>query len=219
MLPVLADRRRLEVLLEQESWEAARQAIDRELKRHPGDHWLLTQRGVTFYEEGRYEDALPPLLESLKIVPDCPLTLWNVAGVLDALGKPDKAVRIYTWLLKSKTSPDDDPCWESREWADSLKTDCVYRVGVCFRRMGLGESAENCFRQYINLILAGMTGTYTIDDAAKCIRELHAGGHQKKVEREVRDAINSTLQEPGVLSVQGNRRKLPKLELADLLGP
>ena len=75
----------IESLLEAEEWDAARRQIERDLERDPQNHWLLTQLGVTLYEEKRYADALKPLLESLDIVPDCPLTLWNLAGALDAL--------------------------------------------------------------------------------------------------------------------------------------
>lgn len=208
--------RTIETLLREGAWEAARKQIERELKRQPDNHWLLTQLGVTYYEQGRYRESLTPLLDALRIVPDCPLTLWNVAGALDALGKPEVAVSIYTWLLRSNKSADDDPCWESAEWADFLKTDCVYRLGICFQHMGRRESAEHCFRQYINLIVAGMTGTYPIEDAARHIRELPGQGHQRP-EKELREAIKSTLRDAGVRSVQNGRNGLPDLSLPELL--
>lgn len=206
----------IEALLDQGAWEEARQRIERELTQRPEDHWLLTQLGVTYYEQQRYPESLRPLLAALEIVPDCPLTLWNLAGALDALGKPDLAIRIYTWLLRSKKVPDDDPCWESQEWTDALKTDCVYRLGVCLQHKEQWESAEHCFRQYMNLLLAGMNGSYSLDEAARHIRGLHGKGRQR-LDREVRNAISSILQDAGVQSVQGGRRTLPKLSLASLL--
>ena len=206
----------IETLLERGSWAEARTRIERELVRTPDDHWLLTQLGVTLYEQGRYEESLTPLLAALKLVSDCPLALWNLAGSLDALGKPDIAVGIYTWLLKSKKSSADDACWESETWTDSLKTDCVFRVGVCFQRMKREETATHCFRQYINLVLAGMSGTYSLDKAAGHIREMHER-EPRQSEKEVREAFASTLQDSGVQSIQGKRRKLPKLLLAELL--
>ncbi len=208
--------RTVDALLQQSEWEEARTLIERELSGQPDNHWLLTQLGVTYYEQGRYREALAPLLSSLEIVADCPLTLWNLAGTLDALGKTESAIPIYTWLLRSKKSPDDDPCWESAEWRDALKTDCVYRLGVCFKHLKRWESAEHCFRQYLNLLLAGMSGTYSFDDAALSIREIHTNKNQK-VGKEVRDAIDSTLQDAGIQSIEGGRRKLPKLSLVELL--
>ena len=171
--------------------------------------------GVTYYEEERYRDALAPLLSSLKIVPDCPLTLWNLAGTLDALGKPEEAIPIYTRLLRSAKTAADDPCWESKDWTDSLKTDCVYRVGVCFLHMKRRESAEHCFRQYVQLLLAGMTGSYPIEEAVSHIREVHKNG-KAKVDA-VREAIDATLEDEGVHSIEGRRRKLSDLSLPELL--
>src|SRR5947208_676537 len=105
-------------------WEKARKLLRAEIAKELDNHWLWTQLGVTFYEERRYRDALQLFLKSREIVPDCPLTLWNLAGSLDALGKHSEAARLYTWLLRSQTTPDHDPCWESDEWADALKADC-----------------------------------------------------------------------------------------------
>jgi hypothetical protein len=208
--------RTLESLLQKGAWEPARKRIEQELKRQPDNHWLLTQLGVTFYEQGRYRESLPPLLDSLAIVPDCPLTLWNVAGALDAIGKPEIAASIYTWLLGSKKTADDDSCWESDDWTDSLKADCVYRVGVCFQHMKRWETAEHCFRKYIDLMLAGMNGTYTIEEAARHIQGRQRKGQQRP-EQELREVIRTTLKDVGILSVRADPRKLPKLSLPELL--
>jgi tetratricopeptide (TPR) repeat protein len=211
------NHRTIDTLLQQEAWDEARQHIEKALAASPDNHWLLTQLGVTYYEQRQHREALRHFLNALEIVPDCPLTLWNLAGALDALDKPERAIPIYTWLLRSKKSPDDDPCWESAEWRDALKTDCVYRLGVCFQHLEQWESAEHCFRQYINLLLTRMQGTYTFDDAARHIREIHTKRHQK-VDREVQDVINSTLQDPGLRSIQGGRRRPPKLSLSEVEG-
>ncbi len=211
-----AHLRTVEILIAQEEWEEARKVIQAELAREPDNHWLMTQLGVTHYEQEDYREALKLFLSSLKIVGDCPLTLWNVAGALDAIGKLEVAIEIYTWLLKSKKSAEVDPCWESAEWTDALKTDCVYRLGVCFQHLEQGESAAHCFRQYVNLLLAGMNGSYPIEDAASHIRKLQSKGKQQ-VGKEVRETIHSTLQDSGIQSIQGGRRKLPKLKLDELL--
>ena len=205
----------IETLLESGEWESASQLIQQELAVHPGDHWLITQLGVTFYEQQQYLQSLRHFLTSLEIVPDCPLTLWNLAGALDALEKSADAVSIYTWLLKSRKTVDDDSCWESRDWTESLKTDCVYRLGVCFQRMGQSGSAEHCFRQYINLLLAGMNGTWSVEDAKQHILKLEGKGKQR-LAKEIREAFDATLQDVAVRgSLDG--RKLPKLSFPDLL--
>ena len=206
----------IEKLIERGQWQEARRLVEKELVKQPDNHWLLTQLGATYFEQRRYRESLRPLLSALEVVPDCPLTLWNIAGALDALNKPELAIPIYAWLLGSTKFPDDDPCWESEEWTSALKTDCVFRIGTCFQHMERWQSAEHCFRQYINLLLAGMNGTYPIEDAAQCIRELN-GKAKHTNGKEVRDAIASILHESGFKSIYGGRQKVPKLPIAELL--
>jgi tetratricopeptide (TPR) repeat protein len=202
----------IEDLIRDEDWKAARKAIRRELTEDPENHWLLTQLGVTYYEERKYRESLKPLLAAFDLVPDCPLTLWNLAGTVDALGKPKIAILIYAWILRSNTTAADDSCWEDEEWTSALRTDCVYRVGMCFKHMKRWEPAEHCFRQYVNLLLSGMNGMYPITDAAEQIREVHSKS-KNGVEKNVRDALDSTLrdlQKAGIEPTKAGRRKLPE---------
>ncbi len=185
-------------LFQRGEWEAARRLLVREQDKEPANHWVLTQLGVTFYEQRRYEEALPLFLASRKIVPDCPLTLWNLAGTLDALGKHAQAMRIYTSLLQSNKSPEDDPCWESVEWANALKTDCVYRLGVCFQHLGKKRKAEFCYQQFLNLLSLGIEATYSIDDVKRQMRDLQGKGRTRGVESEVRKTVQATLQASGI---------------------
>ena len=170
------------VLFRQGKWSNARKLLEGKREEEPTNHWVLTQLGVTFYEERRYQEALQLFLASLEIVPDCPLTLWNVAGALDSLDRHGEAVPIYTWLLKTKTSPDKDPCWESKKWADALKTDCVYRLGLCFEHLGKREKAEHCYLQYVSLLATGSEGMYPVNDVLSRIRRLssNADSEEKK---------------------------------------
>jgi tetratricopeptide (TPR) repeat protein len=159
-------------LFEQEEWGKARPLLEAELLKKPDDHWVLTQIGVTYYEQRRYEESLNWFLKSKEIVPDCPLTLWNLAGAFDALGKPADAINLYTWIVECTKSAKDDPCWESKHWADALKTDCVYRLGVCFQDSGNSIAADYCFRRYIDLVLTGIKGLYSTEDARLRIQSL-----------------------------------------------
>jgi len=164
----------IESLLATEQWETARALLKQELIKAPTDHWLITQLGVINYEQRKYRSARQQFLRSLKIVGDCPLTLWNLAGALDALGDVERAILIYSSLLRSRKTASDDPCWESQEWSDSLKADCVYRLGVCLQRLGKLKESEEFYRTYLNLLLAGVAGTYSADEVAREIRFTHA---------------------------------------------
>ena len=185
--------KKVDLLFRQGKWAKARKLLEDEREKEPTDHWVLTQLGVTFYEERCYQEALQLFLASLQIVDDCPLTLWNVAGALDSLGRHHEAVPIYTWLLRSSTSPDNDPCWESKEWADALKADCVYRLGRCFEHLGKREIAEHCYLQYMNLLGTGIEGTYSVEDVLEKIRRLSSNAGAEVKTKGFRNAIKSTL--------------------------
>ena len=92
-----------------------------------------------------------------------PATLWNLAGTLDSLGNHKGAIEIYAWLLQAKNSPKES-CRESTAWADALKTDCVYRLGVCFQSLGKEKEAEHYYRHYLDLLLIGRSGMYSAEN-------------------------------------------------------
>lgn len=199
-----------------EEWEKARRLLEREWEKDPDNHWLLTQLGVTYYEQQRYEEALPFFQASLRIVRDCPLTLWNLAGTLNALGKNAPAIRLYTGLLQTKKSPEEDPCWESKDWTDALKADCVYRLGVCFQDLGKKRKAEHCYRQYLNLLSIGINGLYTLEDVQRKVRDLHGNGKNRGVDSELHKAIQSTLLESGIESRKSRRKRPPVIDPEEL---
>jgi tetratricopeptide (TPR) repeat protein len=199
-------------------WSEARRLLERERTRDPENHWVLTQLGVTFYEQQRYEEALLLFAASLEIVPDCPLTLWNVAGTLDALGKPAQAVSIYTWLLRSDKSPADDPCWESKQWTDVLKADCAYRLGASFTHLGKKQKARNWYLHYLDLLSAGLEGSYSLDDVQRRLRDLRGSEHNGAAEREIRKALQATMQAAGAPPRTKRPDAPPKLDVAELVG-
>jgi len=190
---------RVNTLFHQERWNEARALLQEDLEKAPDNHWLLTQVGVTYYEQKQYKKALQLFLTSREIVADCPLTLWNLAGTLDALGKHSRAVAIYTWILESKKSPKDDPCWESSKWTEALKADAVYRLGVCFEHMAKKRKAEQCYRQYLNLLLAGIEGAYALEDVSRRIRAVHGAGKNGVNGGEVQKAVAATLEALAVM--------------------
>jgi tetratricopeptide (TPR) repeat protein len=205
-------------LLRRAQWIEARRLLERARKSDPKSHWLITQLGVTYYEQGEYKNALKHFLASLRIVSDCPLTLWNLAGTFDSLGNYDAAMSIYNWLLQTDKSSEDDPCWESKAWTDALKTDCVYRVGVCFQHLGKNQHAEDCYRQYLNLLSIGMKGSYSIGDVKRQLQSLRGTSDPGMVETEFKKAVNATLQISGIEPKKGRQSRPPEFNLSGLVG-
>ena len=158
-------------LLAREKWSKARQLLENEREKSPDSHWVLTQLAVTYYEEKRYKEALSLLVSSIEIKNDCPLTLWNLAGTLDALRRYNEARGIFLWILKSSISAKSDPCWESDAWTASLKADCVFRLGEVATHQGNKSLAERFYRDYIDLWLAGIKGSYPIEEVAHDVQQ------------------------------------------------
>lgn len=163
---------RVNRLFEQENWQMARTILEKEQARHPGSHWVLTQIAVTYYEERRYLDALKVLLDSLKIKKDCPLTIWNLAGTLACLGRHDDSRDLYLWILKSKKSTDDDPCWETATWTKSLKSDCLVRLGDLEKDKGNPVQAAQYYREYLARWARGEKGTYSTSEVDREVQSV-----------------------------------------------
>ena len=195
----------LAALFQNGQWADARKLLEAELAKEPDNHWLRTQLGVTYYEQQQHEEALKHFQAASRFMPDCPLVLWNTAGALDALGKHAKAIQVFTRLLKSDAKSEADACWESPEWSAALKADCVYCLGVCFRDIGKKEPAEECFRQYLDLLLTGVEGTYSVQDVSSEIRGLNASNGDG-MSAHLRKAIRAALRTAGTKEKNVARR-------------
>lgn len=188
--------KQIDRLIMAERWEEARAVIAKALQKEPDSHWLLTQLAETYYEQRQYRKALELLLQSRKIVPDCPLTLWHLAGTLDALGQGGEAIGLFIWLLRSQRTAVKDPCWESEEWTAALKTDCVYRLGLCFKHAGRVEQAAFCLRKYLYLLSLGAPGSYPVEEVQQHLHELPESNWEA-VEEELRETADQVLAHSG----------------------
>jgi len=207
--PTFSDR--INELFAQENWREAQRLLTARRKQEPRSHWVLTQLAVTHYEQQEYAAALELLRESYKIVPDCPLTLWNFAGAQEALGNASEALPIYTWLLRSTKTSEDDSCWESPEWTDALKADCVYRIGGCFETLGKPDKARHCYEQYIQLLGSGIEGIYSFDDVRAQLGSL-SSKRNKGASKQQQAAFKSVLSS---FDAKSKSTKLPAIKLAE----
>ncbi|MBX9791505.1 MAG: hypothetical protein K2Y37_21500 [Pirellulales bacterium] len=194
--------KRIAELFRNAEWAKARAILNKELAKHPENHWLITQLGVTYYEEREYGEALKQFRKSYQIVSDCPLTLWNLAGTFAATSNYAQAAAIYIRLITESVAPAADPCWESGAWSASLKADCYYRLGICFSQLEKRQEATSCFEQYLSLISAGIDGSYTAEQAAQRLRKLSPSS--AKV-RALKLAANKILAVPGIKRQHGNQ--------------
>jgi hypothetical protein len=205
--------KKIQSLFQRSEWDKARRLLEQEREQDLGNHWLLTQEGVTYYEQRKYETALQFFQQSLQIVPDCPLTLWNLAGTLDTTGNHTSAAQLFAWLWTTNRTVADDPCWESNEWAQSLKTDCVYRLGVCFEHLSAKRAAASCYRHYLALISNGARGTYSSKKVKDRTRRLGVAIKNDTNESTLRRLVDSTLRSLGIVRRMTERDSPPSVDL------
>jgi tetratricopeptide (TPR) repeat protein len=175
-------------LFEKEEWAEARDVLEKQLAKHPDDHWLLTRIGTTFYEEGDYQRAMFYAEKAMAIAPRCPLVLWDYAGTLDMLGEYKKAFDVYARILKLWPAITKDECSEGEDWALSLLADVMFRVGVCFGNLGKKDPAWAMISGHRNLLDIGIASLYGYEDVQ---RELDAldFAPRKAVDGEIRHAL------------------------------
>lgn len=182
---------RINRLFAEEKWPAARKLIERALQREPQDHWLLARLASIHYEERDYETAQKIARQAERLQPDCPLVQWELAGALHMLGKPGPALRIYRGLLqRGLKSVGHDECGEGEEWAISLLTDCLFRMGLCYQGQGKNAAALRAFRKHLELRGMGANSIYPVDEARQRIQKV-AGSCRRILVQEL-EAVGKT---------------------------
>jgi hypothetical protein len=78
--------------IENDDWISARLLVQTALEKDPQSHWLLTHLAFTYYEQFAYQRELDLSRHAPTIEPQCPLALWDHAGALDMLGRPQEAL-------------------------------------------------------------------------------------------------------------------------------
>jgi predicted Zn-dependent protease len=148
-------------LYQRERWAKARALIVRELKKVPDDHWYLTRLSGTHYEEHNYKKAREASDKAVKLMPLCPLVLWDRAGILEMLGQQAQAIAIWKRLLKRGTkSVAYGPCGEGLTWAKSLLNDCRYRIANTYRQLGKSNQARLYYKAYLKQRAQGVPSVY-----------------------------------------------------------
>lgn len=202
---------RINSLLAAESWNEAQRLLLSRQKREPKSHWIVTQLAVTYYEQRKYAEAYKLLLKSIQLVRDCPLTLWNLAGTCDALGKSNEAMQIYAWLIRSNKTAADDSCWENDAWTAALKADSVFRVSSILEENGLSDAARKGYLLYLDQLGTGVDGVYSFDEVRRRLARLPDDQDRSR-------AFDSMLTSAGLGKKRGSvNPPVPKLKLLDTL--
>lgn len=155
----------IEDCIAHEKWEAARQLIEAALTDDPESHWLLTRLGLTHYEQFNYRNALEIQEKALAIAPNCPLVLWDYAGSLDMLERPQEALAVYRRLIERGVDAlANDECGEGRARARGLYADCFYRMSHCFLALHRKDEALDALQRHLEQRGPGCQSIYPISE-------------------------------------------------------
>jgi tetratricopeptide (TPR) repeat protein len=162
----------IEKAIAREDWKRARHLIKANLRREPRSHWLITRLALTYYEQHDYRRALSLDRKAYKIMPTCPLVLWDLAGTLSMLDKQQEASFIFRKLIRRgvKTIAHGD-CGEGVAWARGLVADSWYRLALCAKK--LGRPKNQIVRYYTEHLSMRGPGCRSIYPLADVRRELH----------------------------------------------
>jgi tetratricopeptide (TPR) repeat protein len=132
----------IEETISEERWLDARRLIKRALRREPNSHWLLARLALTHYEMFEYGTALDIEGVALAIAPQCPLVLWGYAGSLDMLDRKQEAITIYKRIVSRGVDRlANGECGEGRPRGRGLLADSLYRMALCYTRIGDARAA------------------------------------------------------------------------------
>ena len=172
----------IEEAIERGDWLGARVLIQAALDAGPDDHWLLTRLGLTYYEQFDYQRALELSEQALALAPNCPLVLWDYAGGLEMLDRPQEALTVYQQIVdRGIDSLAYDPCGEGRARARGLHADCLYRMSHCRLALGDRGKAIELLEQHIQLRGPGCHSIYPLADIRREARDLQARGFRRRV--------------------------------------
>jgi tetratricopeptide (TPR) repeat protein len=153
----------IEKAVQAKDWVGARKLIAVELNRKPKDHWLLSRLGLTFYGQGKYQQALYWDAKALQESPYCPLAIWGYAGSLEMLGRQRESVALYRWLLSwGEDELAYGDCGEGIRRARSLVADCHYRIALIWKEKRQWKRAAAEYEIYLSMREDGWGSIYPI---------------------------------------------------------
>jgi tetratricopeptide (TPR) repeat protein len=153
----------IELFIQTERWDDARELILEQLKSDSTNHWLITRLSLTYYEQHEYETAFDYSKIARRIAPKCPLVLWDYAGTLEMLRRNSLALCTFRKLIdRGVESIAFDECGEGLAWARGLIADSHYRAAHCCRKIDRIDEAKNHFESHLAIRGRGCRSIYNL---------------------------------------------------------
>ena len=160
-----------------EKWQEhivlAKSLLKDDPENHVRNHWFLTRISSSYYEARQYRMALKYAKKALDLYPNCPLALWDLAGALDTLKEPRKAIEIWKKLLRKGVEKIAfNQCGEGLRRAESLLSDCRYRIGLSYSDLGKKKLAIKYLKAHLAHRRAGLPSLYSRREIEKVLSDL-----------------------------------------------
>jgi hypothetical protein len=166
--------KRINALINKHEYDKAREWICVGLEYLPDDHWLLDRMSLTFYEQGKYAEALQWSEKAYQHAKSCPMVLWGLADTLDVLGHKKRALtkflRLFELTEKAIAGQETKCEWEGDE--RGFLADAAYRICLCYEYLRRLADAKNWLLKYQHMIEQQWPTVYSRQVAAETWRRL-----------------------------------------------
>jgi tetratricopeptide (TPR) repeat protein len=138
----MTDGKDISKAIREERYKDAAKLIRKALKTEPDSHWLWERLSTACYEQRQYGLSIRYAWKAVHIAPNCPLSLWSLAGSLEMYGRHngknlgflDIAIKTYKVLLGMgwKKIVELEDCYETEFAAKGMLNDARYRLALIY---------------------------------------------------------------------------------------
>jgi len=151
-------------------YDSARRLYMREIKAGVQDHRVHMRIAMTFYEQGKLEEAVDWNASGLALAPGCPLLLCDRAAILEGTGRHEEAVEAYSVIVKQDPGElAQQTCSRGLPWARGLVNDCRYRQALLYKRMGEPGQAARLLTQHLENRVWGAESVYSDQEVQRAL--------------------------------------------------
>ncbi|MES2809826.1 MAG: hypothetical protein V4619_14445 [Bacteroidota bacterium] len=112
--------------------------------------WVYSRLSSCYYELREYDKALKYATLAYRLQPKSPIVLWDYAGVLIAVKKERRAIKL---LFKIQEMQDDLTIYgfshPQKNWMRAIKNDCNFLIAKAYYIICEDELAKEYFNKYL----------------------------------------------------------------------
>ena len=161
----------IENLLSDEDWKKAQKVLLRELRKSPGNAWLLTRLSQAYFGDGDYKRALKASEKAYAVAPDEPLVLWDYAEALYMLRQWPFSLKLFRRILAKKIDTLLNARYGAR-WAKALRNACRFKIGVCYIQINKLGFAIQWLEKYLSNSGRGIANWYSTDEVRRILERV-----------------------------------------------